>query len=97
MNEIKIVIISKSENLPPMQCKKLFHSDEMFKIIEKTPGQKPYMVIAYDKENIVAHMLVMLRRRGSLFPPYLFTQGRAYGEGEYSPDCNNKEEIFGEC
>lgn len=54
------------------------------------------MVIAYDKENIVAHMLVMLRRRGSLFPPYLFTQGRAYGEGEYSPDCNNKEEIFGE-
>lgn len=96
MNEIKIVIISKSENLPSMQCKKLFHSDEMFKIIEKTPGQKPYMVIAYDKENIVAHMLVMLRRRGSLFPPYLFTQGRAYGEGEYSPDCNNKEEIFGE-
>ena len=95
MNEIKVVIISKSENLPPMQCNKLFHSDEMFKIIEKTPGQKPYMVIAYDDDKIVAHMLVMLRRRGSLFPPYLFTQGRAYGEGEYTPDCNN-EEVFGE-
>lgn len=95
MNEIKVVIISKSENLPPMQCNKLFHSDEMFKIIEKTPGQKPYMVIAYDDDKIVAHMLVMLRRRGSLFPPYLFTQGRAYGEGEYTPDCN-KEEVFGE-
>lgn len=95
MNEIKVVIISKSENLPPMQSNKLFHSDEMFKIIEKTPGQKPYMVIAYDDDKIVAHMLVMLRRRGSLFPPYLFTQGRAYGEGEYTPDCN-KEEVFGE-
>lgn len=95
MNEIKVVIISKSENLPPMQCNKLFHSDEMFKIIEKTPGQKPYMVIAYDDDKIVAHMLVMLRRRGSLFPPYLFTQGRAYGEGEYTPDCN-KDEVFGE-
>lgn len=95
MNEIKVVIISKSENLPSMQCNKLFHSDEMFKIIEKTPGQKPYMVIAYDDDKIVAHMLVMLRRRGSLFPPYLFTQGRAYGEGEYTPDCN-KEEVFGE-
>lgn len=95
MNEIKVVIISKSENLPPMQYNKLFHSDEMFKIIEKTPGQKPYMVIAYDDDKIVAHMLVMLRRRGSLFPPYLFTQGRAYGEGEYTPDCN-KEEVFGE-
>lgn len=95
MNEIKVAIISKSDNLPPMQCKKLFHSDEMFRVIEKTPGQKPYMVIAYDKDNIVAHMLVMLRRRGSLFPPYLFTQGRAYGEGEYSPDCD-KEKVFGE-
>lgn len=94
MNEIKIVIISKSENLPPMLCKNMFHSNEMFKVIEKTPGQKPYMVIAYDRESIVAHMLVMLRRRGSFFPPYLFTQGRAYGEGEFSSDCD-KEEIFG--
>lgn len=51
------------------------------------------MVIAYDGADIVGHMLVMLRRRGSLFPPYLFTQGRVYGEGEYASNCD-REAIF---
>lgn len=94
MNETKVVIISKSENLPPMQCRNFFHSDELFRITEATPGQRPYMVIAYNGKDIVAHMLVMLRRRGSLLPPYLFTQGRVYGEGEYQPGCD-KDAVFG--
>ena len=77
-----------------MQCHDFFHSDVLFRVVESTPGQRPYMVIAYDGANIVGHMLVMLRRRGSFFPPYLFTQGRVYGEGEYSSDCD-REAIFG--
>ncbi|MCD8203023.1 MAG: GNAT family N-acetyltransferase, partial [Prevotella sp.] len=64
-------------------------------MIECTPGQWPYMVLAYDNDNVVAYMLVMLRRRGSFIPPYLFTQGRIYGEGVYA-DGYNKEELFGE-
>ena len=51
------------------------------------------MVVAEDNGVVVAHLLAVLRRRGSLIPPYLFTQGRIYGEGEYSPDIN-KEEVF---
>ena len=94
MNETKVVIISKSEELPPMQCRNFFHSEELFRVMENTHGQKPYMAIAYDGNDIVAHMLVMLRRRGSLLPPYLFTQGRVYGEGEYKPGYD-KENIFG--
>lgn len=94
MNGINVVVVSKSKNLPQMQCSNFFHSEDLFKIIENTPGQKPYMAIAYDNKKIIAHMLVMLRRRGSIFPPYLFTQGRVYGEGEYNP-MYDKEEIFG--
>lgn len=96
MNEFSVVIISKSEELPQMACTDFFHSVDLFRIIEKTPGQKPYMAITYKGNDVMAHMLVLLRRRGSLFPPYLFTQGRAYGEGEYSPTCaDDKETIFG--
>ena len=51
------------------------------------------MVVAEENGVVVAHLLATLRRRGSLIPPYLFTQGRIYGEGEYSPDIN-KEEVF---
>ena len=94
MNEIRVVIVSNSGELPRMQCRDFFHSNALFRVIEATPGQRPYMAIAYDGDKLVAHMLVMLRRRGALFPPYLFTQGRVYGEGEYDPDCD-KEEVFG--
>lgn len=94
MNETKVVIISRSEDLPGIQCRNFFHSEELFKVLEATPGQRPYMAIAYNGNNIVAHMLVMLRRRGSLMPPYLFSQGRVYGEGEYEQGYD-KEHIFG--
>lgn len=95
MSEINVVVISKSEDLPRMESGSFFHSEDFFKIIEKTPGQKPYMAVAYKGDTVIAHILVMLRRRGSLFPPYLFTQGRVYGEGEYS-DGYDKEMVFGE-
>lgn len=94
MKGVNVVIISKSEELPAMQCRNFFHSTEMFNIIEHTPGQKPYMAVAYnDDDNILGHLLVSLRRRGSWLPPYIFTQGRAYGEGEYAEDCD-KENVF---
>lgn len=94
MNEISVVIVTKSKDLPPMRCEKFFHSETLFRMIENTPGQRPCMAVAYDGDRIVGHLLVMLRRRGSLIPPYLFTQARAYGEGEYEQGCD-KEEIFG--
>lgn len=78
-----------------MQCTNFFHSVDLFRIIENTPGQRPFMAVAYDgRGDVVGHILVMLRRRGSLIPPYLFTQARIYGEGEYAPDCD-KETVFG--
>lgn len=94
MSAINVTIISKSEELPVLQSRNFFHSPELFKIVERTPGQSPYMAIAKQGDRIVGHMLVTLRRRGALIPPYLFTQARAYGEGEYASDVD-KEQVFG--
>lgn len=78
-----------------MSCENFFHSPELFGIVEKTPGQWPYMAVAIDSEGHVAgHLLALIRRRGSLLPPYFFTQGRIYGEGEYREDVN-RQEVFG--
>jgi len=93
-HKITVDIVTRSEDLPEMACGNFFHSCELFRIAEQTPGQRPYMVIALQESSIVAHMLAMLRRRGSFFPPYIFTQGRVYGEGEYS-ETVNKEYVFG--
>lgn len=94
MNDTNVVIISRSEELPVIDCGNFFHSTELFKIIEQTPGQRPYMAIARQGGRIVGHILIMLRRRGAWIPPYLFTQARVYGEGEYA-DGVDREEVFG--
>lgn len=96
MSLIKVDIISKSAELPQMTYGNFFHSAELFSIIERSPDQTPYMAIAYNEQGrIEGHMLAMVRRRGSLLPPYLFTQGRIYGEGDYESICEDKETAFG--
>lgn len=89
----KIEIITRSDKLPTMSERNFFHSPELFRIVEQTRGQTPYMVVAMREGRVVAHLLAVLRRRGSLLPPYLFTQGRIYGEGEYD-EGESREELF---
>ncbi|MCR4852399.1 MAG: GNAT family N-acetyltransferase [Prevotella sp.] len=91
--ELTIQIIEQSQHLPPMENKHFFHGPEYFRILEKTRGQTPYMVVARRGERVVGNMLASLRRRGSLIPPYLFTQGRIYGEGEFS-EGEDRELLF---
>lgn len=53
------------------------------------------MAVATDEDGkVVGHTLAFIRYRKSLFPPYLYSQGRFYGEGEYDDDVD-KEEVFG--
>lgn len=92
-DELRVSIIAKSKDLPYMTCSSFFHSTELFRIVEKTPGQQPFMVIVRRGNTVVAHMLATLRRRGSLVPPYLFSQGRVYGEGEYT-EGEDKDALF---
>lgn len=89
-----VSVFSDVRELPVMECRNFFHSTDFFKVIGKSKGQKPYMVVACDSEGSpAAHLLVILKRRGSLMPPYLFTQGRVYGEGEYCGDAP-RETLF---
>jgi hypothetical protein len=95
MKNVTVRILTRSEELPEMHCNNFFHSTELFYISEKTPGIKPFMAIAEDERGqVVAHMLATIRTRGSWLPPYLYTHGRIYGEGEYEDEVN-KEEVFG--
>ena len=95
VNTYYVTLYTQGDELPEMTCSNFFHSAEFFHIIEKTPGQRPYMAVATDDSGaVVGHLLAFIRRRGSWLPPYLYTQGRIYGEGEYADEAN-KEEIFG--
>lgn len=93
IEDIRIDIITHSEDLPEMTCRSFFHSRDLFEILEKTRAQQPYMVVATKEGKVIAHLMAILRRRGSLIPPYLFSQGRIYGEGDYEEGVD-KEHVF---
>ena len=93
MNEVDIRVFTRSEELPAMTCRSFFHSADFFRIAEVTSGHTPFMVVAEQDGRVVAHLLALLRRRGSFLPPYLYSQGRIYGEGEYDNGVD-KELIF---
>ena len=81
-------IYTESDKLPVLMYGNFFHSRELFEIVEKSPGSSPYMVVALDGEqHVVAQLLVIVQRRGHLFPPYLYTHAHAFGEGEYIPEA----------
>lgn len=92
MSNYHIDIIKRGEQLPELSDSNTFHSSEMFHILENVSGCSPYMIVVKDKNNIVhANLLAILWRRGSWIPPYLFSQGRVYGEGVYANDAEKKE------
>ena len=94
MKDYHVEIIRRGGQLPDLSGLNFFHSPELFHILEGVPGCLPYMVVVSDKSGKVhAHMLAILWRRGSLLPPYLFSQGRVYGEGVYLDDAG-KRDIF---
>ncbi len=94
MEELSVKIYTKSSDLPEMEYKNFFHSKELFCIAEQTSGNSPYMAVAFNAQGqVVGHLLATVRRRGSFFPPYLYTHARIYTEGDY-PDNIDAKEVF---
>ena len=96
MSSTEVRIINKSEELPEISQDNFFHSKDLFLMMEQTPGCTPYMAISYDSDgNIMGNLFAVVYRRGSFIPPYLYSNARIYGEGEYRPGVD-KNAIFGE-
>jgi len=94
MQPYSVEIVHDSNALPDLRYENFFHSKEFFLIVERSSGISPYMAIATDSDgNVVGHILAIIRRRGSLFPPYIFSHARIFGEGEYAENAD-KEAVF---
>ena len=95
MSNFSVQLFTRGSTLPDMSSADFFHSPELFHIIENTPGQRPVMAVAKDVSGrVVGHLLAFVRYRRTLFPPFLYSQARIYGEGEYADDVDS-EEVFG--
>ncbi len=81
----QVKVYTTGDELPQLPHANFFHSPELYHIISRTSGQKPFMAVATDERGcVVGHLLAIVRGRISLFPPFYYVQGRIYGEGEYA-------------
>ncbi len=78
--------------LPALIGGNFFHSAELFHIIEKSPGQRPFMAVATDGDGReLGHVLALVHLHSTWLPPFRYVQGRIYGEGDYADDvCRDK-------
>ena len=81
-----VTIYEHAAEMPAMATPNFFHSRELMELCERTPRHKPYMaVVTEDDGHVAAHLLAIMRIRGSWFPPYLYTQVRIYGDNGATP------------
>lgn len=89
MNDVRISIITRGGDLPPLEGAGLFHSAELFRLYERTPRHSPLMVVASRADGtVVARLLATVRWRWRLVPLYVYRQCLVMGEGCYAQEQN---------
>lgn len=94
---MRIEIFTKSEQLPELTEGSVLHSALMFRTLESSRGNKPYMLVAYDDNGEeAAHLLIIKRRTIRIIPPVLSYWYTINGEGVYRDDITERETLFAE-
>ena len=92
---MRIEIYTRSGELPELIEGSAIHSAHMFKVLAKSKGCKPYMLVAYDENNNeTGHLLIAKRRDIRIIPPVLSFWYSILGEGVYSNECSDREKVF---
>jgi len=95
-DQLKTYVVTDEKKLPSLDNENFFHSRELFLLTRQTPRQRPYMVVAENKEgHVIGHMLATVRYRSSWLPPYFMIHCRLLGEGVYAADIEQRSEVFG--
>lgn len=91
---IRLVTYEKSELLPALPEKNVFHSVSFFRVLEQTPGYTPAMLVAFDGDRPVGNMLYIERK--IWFIAGYFRKCVIFDCGEYFDTDIKHELIFDE-
>lgn len=93
---LKLKTYRQGSELPDLPGSNSFHSTDLFRIYEATPGYAPLLIVAFEAEKPVAKLLASVRKSVRLFPFSVIKRCEVYGVGEYFDDSLDKEALFGE-
>lgn len=90
---IQVNIYEQSKDIPDLPGTNVFHSTELFQILEQTPGYRPVLLVAWEGNKAVGKLLCITRRNARITG--LCNKTYAYGTGEYFHSAVKDETIFG--
>ena len=91
---LKLTTYYRGSKVPDLPGTNTFHSTELFRIYEATPGYTPVLIVASEGDKPVAELLAVMRKSVRMFPPGLIKRCEVYGTGEYFDSGADKEAIF---
>lgn len=91
---LKLTTYYHGSKVPELPGTNTFHSTELFRIYEATPGYVPVLIVASIDNRPVAKLLAVMRKSVRAFPPGIIKRCEIYGTGEYFDDTLDKEAIF---
>lgn len=93
---LKLTTYYRGSRVPELPGSNTFHSTELFRIYEATPGYTPLLIVASEDGKPVAKLLAAVRKSARFFPPSLIKRCEVYGAGEYFDEHADKEYLFSE-
>ena len=91
---LKLTTYYRGSKVPELPGTNTFHSTELFRIYEATPGYTPVLIVASEDDKPVAKLLAAIRTSVRTFPPGIIKRCEVYGTGEYFDETADKEAIF---
>nr|WP_302829399.1 GNAT family N-acetyltransferase [uncultured Bacteroides sp.] len=91
---LKLTTYYRGSQVPELPGTNTFHSTELFRIYEATPGYTPLLIVASEAGKPIAKLLAAIRKSVRLFPPGIIKRCEIYGTGEYFDNQADREAIF---
>lgn len=89
---IRLTTYEHAKDIPDLPGTNVFHSTELFRILEQTPGYRPVLLVASEDDRPIGKLLCVTRRNFRLLG---FTNKTyVYGTGEYFKSKHSREEYF---
>lgn len=91
---IRLTTYEHAKDIPDLPGTNVFHSTELFRILEQTPGYRPVLLVASEGNRPIGKLLCVTRRNFRLLG--FTSKTYVYGTGEYFCQTQRREKVFDE-